>query len=451
MLDKIVGFFKAGHPRSVKAKKNILGSCVLKGASILVNLAYVPLLITTLGKEEYGIWLVLSSFISWLNFFDIGIANGLRNKLGAALAIKDSALAKTYISTTYAIISIIFIPVSLLALGFSNFLNWQAIFNTTSVSSSILNPLAAITLSFFALRFIVQIIGVVLLADQKPAFSSLVNLIISLAGLVTILVLKQLSIATLFVTGIILSITPILVFIGFTIYLFNFTYKEIKPSFSFIKFGYAKELFGLGFHFFIIQISGLVIFSSTNFIITQFFSPVEVTSYNIAYKYFSLITMTFGILLTPFWSAVTDAYTTNDFAWIKKSMKKYRDIAILLSVSSVIMLIFSNYAYLLWVGKSVNIPFTLSMAICLQTIVYTFWSPYVTFLNGTGKIKLVSYLVLIQCAFYIGLVFFLVKVFHLGVFAIVIASILSEIPIRIVQPIQSMKIINKKAYGIWDK
>lgn len=444
-------FIFKGHSRSVKAKKNIIASFAIKGISILVNLAYVPLLINVLGIEEYGVWLVIGSFLSWMNFFDVGIANGLRNKLGEALANNDSKLAKTYLSTSYALISVIFIPVACLPFLFNKYINWQEIFNSNYIDQNILDILVPITLALFSLRFILQIISVVLLADQKPALNSLINLSASIVGFLVILLLKNTSFATLLIAGLTLSFIPIIIFIFFTLYLFGKTYKKIRPSFKYVEVKYAKELFGLGFNFFIIQISGLIIFSSTNFIITQFFSPQDVTSFNIAFKYFSIITMTFGIILTPMWSAVTEAYHKKDYEWIKNSMHKFKLFAIALSALSVVMLFISEYVYKIWIGDAVDIPFTLSLAICIQTIIYTFSSPYVTFLNGTGKIKLVSYLVIIQSIVYLPIVYVLVKYFNLGVFSIILASLICEIPIRIVQPYQYLLIINNKAKGIWNK
>lgn len=451
IIHKLSELINSGHARSIRAKKNILASLFLKGISILVNLAYVPLLINSLGQEEYGIWLVLSSFISWMSFFDIGIANGLRNKLGEALATKDYPLAQSYVSTTYAVISLIFVPLAVVTLFFSGFINWQHVFNSEHVNEHVLESLSSIAISFFALRFVVQIISVVLLADQRPAYSNLITVIINIIGLIVIIILKKLSMATLFFVGTIISVLPFVVFIFFTVFLFRTTYRHIRPTLKSVNFKYARNLFGLGIYFFIIQVSGLVIFSSTNLIITQFFSPVDVTNYNIAFKYFNIITMFFGIILTPLWSAITEAFTIKDFPWIKSTILKFNKIALLLTVVSVVMLVFSNDIYKLWVGQQINIPFSLSLVICIQIIIGLFWSPYIAFLNGTGRIRLVSYLVIIQCLLYVPLIFLLVKLFRLNVAAIIIATIIAEIPIRIIQPIQYFKIINKKATGIWNK
>jgi len=108
-FNEILGLVTKGHERSVKAKKNILASFVIKGLGIAISLVLVPLTINYINPSRYGIWLTLSSIVGWFSFFDIGFGNGLRNKLAEAKAKGEEELAKIYVSTTYAILSIIIV------------------------------------------------------------------------------------------------------------------------------------------------------------------------------------------------------------------------------------------------------------------------------------------------------------------------------------------------------
>ena len=79
-----------GHERTVKAKKNIVASFVIKGLNIAIGLILVPLTINYLNPTKYGIWITLSSVIGWFSFFDIGLGNGLRNRFAEAIAVGDT-------------------------------------------------------------------------------------------------------------------------------------------------------------------------------------------------------------------------------------------------------------------------------------------------------------------------------------------------------------------------
>src|ERR1043165_1990343 len=104
---KLKSFFTQGHERTLKAKKNVAISFLLKGISILIGFVLIPMTINYVNPTQYGIWLTLSSIISWFSFFDIGLGNGLKNKVAQANALGDFTQARIYISTTYAILAII--------------------------------------------------------------------------------------------------------------------------------------------------------------------------------------------------------------------------------------------------------------------------------------------------------------------------------------------------------
>jgi len=135
-LPTVKDFFTKGHSRSLRAKKNISVSFIAKVLSILVSFLIVPLTLGYVGKVEYGIWMAISSIISWFSFFDIGLGNGLRNKLAEALARNDNETAKIYISSTFALISLI---AALMFIGFfivAKFISWNKVLNTELVANS---------------------------------------------------------------------------------------------------------------------------------------------------------------------------------------------------------------------------------------------------------------------------------------------------------------------------
>ena len=88
----------------------------LKGGNILVNLMLIPITINYVNADNYGIWLTVSSIISWMSFFDIGINNGLKNKFAEAKAMNNEVLIQKYVSTTYFVLALIFVPLMILLL-----------------------------------------------------------------------------------------------------------------------------------------------------------------------------------------------------------------------------------------------------------------------------------------------------------------------------------------------
>ena len=157
-----------GHERSVKANRNILLSFFIKSISILTGLLMVPLTISYVNQSQYGIWLTLSSIIAWISFLDIGFGNGLRNKFSEHKAKNNHKLVKHYVSTTYGILTIIFLFVWIIFFLVNNYLDWSIILNTSDELRSELSIVALTVFSFFCLQIILQTIATILLADQRP-------------------------------------------------------------------------------------------------------------------------------------------------------------------------------------------------------------------------------------------------------------------------------------------
>ena len=148
---------------------------------------------------------------------------------------------------------------------------------------------------------------------------------------------------------------------------------------------------GLGINFFILQIAVIIIFSTDNMIITQVLGPAAVTPYNISFKYFSIPIMIFSIVVTPFWSAYTDAHAKGDLVWIKKSINRLSQTWILIFAMVIVMLLASQDFYKFWVGNDLQIPILLSILMGIFAIISTWNNIFAAFLNGLGKIKLQIY------------------------------------------------------------
>jgi O-antigen/teichoic acid export membrane protein len=236
-----------------------------------------------------------------------------------------------------------------------------------------------------------------------------------------------------------------------TFWFFSKDYKYLIPSFKYIKISCAKDLMGLGFLFFIMQFAALILFSTDSFIIDQLYGPEEVTPYNIAFKYFSVITMGFAIITTPFWTAYTDAYHKHDFAWIKRITKKLSLLWMALVMVVFIMILCSGFFYKIWIGDKIQIPIILSISMGIWVLISTWTSIFGNFLSGVGKIRLSLYHSFAMIIINIPLSVFLAKYLNLGSTGVIIGTCLCVLPQVFLHPIQYKKIINNKAKGIWGK
>jgi len=435
--------------RTKNIKINILISIFIKGFSILISLVLVPLTLGYLNSYEYGVWLTLSSVLMWINYFDIGLGNGLRNRLAEALAVGNNKLGQIYVSTTFFILTIVMIVIYLTFFSLQYWINWSKVLNVSPDIVGNLNTLIIFVFAFFCLTFVLKFIGNVYLANQLPMVNDLLQLLGSVLSLIIIYILKLYTKGDLAKVAITYSVAPVLVYLLAYPITFYSKYKLLRPVFSAIKIKYAKDLMGLGLQFFIIQISCLIIFTTSNILISQLFGPEQVTPYNIAFKYFSIITMLFNILITPMWSAITDAYVNNDLNWIKKTIQKMTKLWFILFIATIVMILVSNYIYKFWVGKNIIVSISLSILTGLYVTISNWNNIFAYCLNGIGKVRLQLYTAIVSGVLYIPFAIILGK--YWGISGIMAAMCLVLLTSAIFLPIQYKKIVQKKANGIWFK
>lgn len=437
--------------RTKNITKHVLVSFIYKGGSIISSFLLVPLTINFLDTENYGIWLTLSSFIAWFSFFDIGLGNGLRNKFAEAKAKGDLTLARAYVSSAYFTIGSVCLLLILVFLSLNFFIDWTRVFNTNIRLQKELAILMPIIFSFFCLELVVKLIATIYTADQNHSMQGKINFFSSVISLLAIWLMTHTAESSLLIFGTVFSALPVLILIGLNLFAFSKKYKEYKPTLSLWKEKYLKDIFGLGLKFFIIQMSGIILFTSDNFIITHLYGPEQVVPYNIVYKYFSASSMVLSMVIVPYWSSITEAYTKQDFIWLKRSMKSLLKISFISLFLLLIMLLLASYVYQLWIGDKVKIPFALSVYTSCYFALNIFCNPFTVLINGTGKILIQLYSLVIMAVINIPLSIFLAKNLNFGVSGVIFSTVICLIPYAILSPIQCYKIINKKAFGIWDK
>jgi O-antigen/teichoic acid export membrane protein len=446
---KINEFLNKGSIRTSNLKKNVFSTILIKGLSVITNLLIVPVSINYVNPSQYGIWLTLSSIVGWLSFFDIGFGNGFRNKFAIARANNDNLLAKTYVSTIYKYLSIIFITIWLIFIFINSYINWDKLLNVKKDSIEGIAATALIIFTYFCIQFVLKIINTILIADQKPAIASLIDTLSQIASLVIIFLLTVFTKGSLINLAIALTTAPVAILITANFWLYKNKYSCFRPSLKLAKFNIAKDILGLGGKFFIIQIAGIVQYQTANFIIARFFGSIEVTAYNIAFKYFSLLSMVFAIFLIPFWSAVTEAFEKKEIDWIKSAVNKYLKIWGLFFVLGLLMLFLSNFIYDLWIGKGkVLIPVGISFWSYIFVITSMFSGIFISVINGVGAIKIQYILSLFTPFIFIGFSIVFIKFFKGGVESIIISSIIANITGIIVAPVQYRKIVTNTR-GIW--
>ncbi len=450
-MKALLSKFFSGHSRSVKAKKNIVAVFGLKALSVVIGFLFVPLALEYLGTEKYGIWLTVSSVIAWINVFDFGLGNGLRNKLVEAITLKKTTEAKAYVSTAYIMVAsialVIFVGLSVLVYS----LPVYRVFNVSAVYEHELKQLVMIVLGVFSVQFVVKLINSVFLAVQQPAYNNLLNTLASAAGLLGVYALHLVSEGNLLWFALLISGANVMVPLVVSLVMYRTKLRAFAPSFRSVDFSLLPDLLTLSIRFFIMQSAALIVYATDNLIISNIAGPQEVTYYQIAFKYFNIVIVFYTIITTPLWSAFTEAYLQHDWRWINRVFKKYFLLWMTTLAGIAFMVWIAPYVYRLWVGETVIIPFRLNVLIAVWVVLSTFVMIFANFLNGVNKIRLSMYQGIVVAIINIPLSFYFGKHLGMGSSGVILATIVC-ISLRVLfQPLQVYKILKGTAHGVWDK
>ena len=426
---------------------NIAASFLIKGWSAVVVLLLVPATLHCLGEYQNGIWLTISSLLLWIDNMDIGLGNGLRNKVAEYMAHDETERTRRLISSTFAMLTCIIIPVLLILLLLIAASDPYGVLNAEPSKVSHLDQVLMVTVTLVCTSFIFKLIGNFYMGLQLPAVSNLLIALGQTLALVGTYIVLWSGSHSLMHIALVNTAAPLLVYLIAYPITFYYKYPQLRPAFSLINLKEAKEVVNMGAQFFIMQISSVVLFMTSNLLISKLFSPSMVTPYQITYRYFSVLLVAFTVICMPFWNATTDAYERNDIEWIRQATRKLRLMTIGILVMMMVMVVISPWVYDIWIGD-ITIDFRMSIVMATYIFILIYSMRYSYFINGIGKLRLQLIFTVSAAIIFIPLAYLATKWTH-NIIWFMVVMCLVNIPGLIINRIQFHKLSNGKATGIW--
>ena len=436
--------------RSSLLQKNILASFIIKGWSAVIVLLMVPATLHCLGEYKNGIWLTISSLLLWIDNMDIGLGNGLRNKIAEYMAHGERERTRSLVSSTFAMLSCIIIPVMLVLLLLIAVGDPYQVFNAAPTKVPHLDQVLMVTVILVCTSFVFKLIGNFYMGLQLPAVSNLLIALGQTLALIGTYIVLWSGSHSLMLIALVNTVSPLLVYLLAYPYTFFYKYPQLRPSFRLIDFKEAKAVINMGVQFFIMQISSVVLFMTSNILISNLFSPEMVTQYQITYRYFSILLVVFTVICMPFWNATTDAYQRNDMEWIRQAASKLRLMTIGILLCLIVMVALSDIVYAIWIDRQTVIDIRMSIVMAAYIFILIYSMRYSYFINGIGTLRLQLIFTATAAIVFIPLAYLATWWTH-DIIWFMVVMCLVNIPGLIVNRIQFYKLINGKAKGIWNK
>ena len=418
--------------------------------TIIAQLAFIPIFLSTLGKSEYGMWVALYSIINWISLVDAGLGSGLRNKLGQSSSEGNIIEVRKYLTTGFYTFSLIFFLFFLVFCLF--FLRWD--FTTLFPTSNIDNLSSIIFVAFSSFIIIIhgRLSKSIAAAYHYSEFSSFINFLQSF-GLILILKSVDLGLLSPGLLNFTIYFLYLCLIINSLPLLIIILIIEKKHFLRFKDFDLSKlkDLYSISWKFLILQISAVIMYSTDAFILQYFYGTNIVAEYGVYAKYYGVIVVFTTIIGAPIWSMTVSekaSQSTTIFSWLKSNVKFY---FLILIIFSLCLLLLHKTIFLLWVPELEPTRNIFSNLILLYSIIQCVLFLQGSIINGSGYLFLQS--LLAPFAAILNLILSIVGVLMFGFSYewIVISTIMVNIPSLIIFALQAKKILSGNVYGIWSR
>lgn len=387
-----------------KFGKSMIKNVLIRPLSILINLFYTPLLLHYLGDEKYGLWATVMSVLSWVNFCDIGIGNGMRNMVTQELLQNKNREVRKTVSTAYVTMGVVSFALMLMLGLISLLIDWKKLFNTT------INVRGIMLISFFflALNFVLGLGKSILYALQESEKVAMIGLCSSLLQLSGLLFLRRWSAGNLWLVAVLFGLSTSVVCFGNDMLL---AYKKecFSPRLRFFDRSRVRTLVDTGILFLILQMGGIVMSSTDNVLISRYYGPEAVTPYSSVVRFFSAINSLYIAMIVPVWSRTTKAVTNGDYSWIRNLVKRLHQVLLVMAVGELALVLIYPQISRIWLRKELNYPPFLILTASVCSILELVTMTCANILNGMNLLKFQAVTAVFQSIANIPLSIFLAK------------------------------------------
>lgn len=431
----IINKLKNAYKENRSLTNNIVGVVLLKGLSLVLSFVMTPLYLSYFTDQAVlGVWYTILSILTWILTFDLGIGNGLRNKLAQALTVGDQKTAKELVSSAYAVLgglSLVLIAVSSAVVPF---LPWQSILNSTMPEKTLVIMVQVVIIGIL-LQFFFKIVTSVLYSLKKNILANALGFFTNIFILIYLLTAPATNDESKIIAlAVVYSVATLIPLLGATAYVFMKPLRALRPHPHCFRKDAAKQVLSVGGVFFLIQLGLLVVNSTNQFLINNLVGNAAVVDYTVYYRLFSMATMIFTLFSQPVWSEISVRYAKGDLAWIRRIYFAMTALATVIVVGCLAVDGLLPWIFNIWLRNEYQPP-----ADRMTGLLFVAWAAVELYVasasciaNGMTKLKCQSVFVVVAAVAKIPVTYICVKL--IGTWeSVVIAHTLVLLPLMIAQ------------------
>lgn len=377
-----------GSLRSRRLVTGILTAVFSRGINLLVPLLLIPVTLSYLGPDLYGLWMAATALTGMVAFADLGMGNALMTRLAPCYSYGDPASARRYISSAYVILAAVASTGCGLLWLFSDLIPWTWLFNAGGpVSASDARLIPLIWLTGFLVNVPVSLVSRVQYAYQRVGQSNLWQA----AGSVAVVPLAYAAVREGLPPGAVvaaIALGPVLAGVANSLWTYGRQLPQIAPRLPSVDRELGGRLLRLSGGFFLLTMVMSAAVNADTLIVAHRIGLGGVTAYAVPAWMFNQLGMIITMVNTPLWSANGEALTRRDYGWVRRTVRRMTVISTLVAlVPSVVLLVAGDRVLAMWLDPTFEADRWLLGGLAAWVVMLAAISPRFMVQNAAGIVR----------------------------------------------------------------
>lgn len=368
-----------------------------RSMAVGVRVVTIPIALSLLGADRYGLWLSAGSALAWIGLVGPGLGYGLINALADASGRDDTVAMRRHISTVVLTVGGVGLLLMALSPGLSTWGGWPQVLGVSNRPDLTREAVDLIAVAgiLFALSLASELIGPVCLGLQEGHLNGLASTVGHLVVLASVALLGWYG-GSLITFAWAMGLPPILANATLMAYVFLKRHPHLRPSWRLWNSTSFALLMGFGGWMFVAHMGELVILQSANVLIANRFGPGEVPRYAVPAALFMNVAALCYLIVQPYWPALKEASVRRDWEWIRQFSARTRATRMgVMAAASVVMVLGGPALIRAWAGADAVPPRSLLVAMSVYSLLVAWNGSYVVLLLGLGFVKVRAALTLL--------------------------------------------------------
>ncbi|MFI7551059.1 lipopolysaccharide biosynthesis protein [Micromonospora sediminimaris] len=339
---------RSGPSRGRQLLSWITTATLSRAVSALVPLALIPVTLSHLGAELYGLWTAVIAVTAMMAFADLGVGLGLMTRLAPLRASADVDTARRYISSAYAVVSAGVLFLCGLLWLFAGVIPWSLVFNASGPAARDGRIVALICLTAALLNIPLYLVYRVQYAYHQVVASNAWQATASVAALLVALGAVLANLPPIAVIAAVAACPPVVNVIN-TLWTYGWSLPQLTPRLRYVEQRTVRDLLHLGGLFFLTTLVMTLADNADPLVIAHVLGLASVTAYAVPAKLLTQLGPLVMLVNQPLWPMYGEALARGDVSWIRRAVRRMTAISVLIALlPSTFLVLFGDRILAAW-------------------------------------------------------------------------------------------------------